>query len=292
MAAIRSDKVIKFVKGLKANYQDINNQYKHCIFFATDDKVIMVDGVEYGLGSEKQTELLKKLVTDITISGNNTIQLVDAGAKAVGNPITIDNASSTVAGLMSADDKKKFDSFFGSAGEGGSSGEGVNLDAIWNMIGEKGSGSEVQATTLWGGINEVQDELNTFKNEKGKNGGLAPLDTNGLIPSEHLPSYVDDVVEVSTEAGLPQPGESGKIYVTADTNLIYRWVVPNTETETGKYVQIPITSAESITRLDKIQTKGKVVDQEYSIEKGVQEAKKYTDDSLSWYEDDKNQSQG
>ena len=281
MAITKSDKVIKFVKGLKVNYEDINNQYPHCIFFATDDKVIKVDGVEYGLGSAGLTEVLKKLVTDITISGNNnTIQLVNADKETVGTPITINNASSTVAGLMSADDKKKFDSFFGSG-----TGEGVNLDAIQDTIGTKKSDSAVQATTLWGGIDEVQDELTKLSNSKGQNSGLAPLDENGLIPTKHLPSYVDDVVEVSTEAGLPQPGESGKIYVTADTNLIYRWVAPNTETETGKYVQIPITSAESITRLDKIQTKGGKLDKEYSIEKGVQEAKAYTDDSLSWYED-------
>ena len=287
MAITKSDKVIKFVKGLKANYQDINNQYQHCIFFATDDNVIMVDGVEYGLGSKDLADTLKGLVHDIKISGNNTITLVDAEAKKVGEPITINNASSTVAGLMSADDKKKFDSFFGSG-----TGEGVNLDAIWNMIGEKGSGSEVQATTLWGGINEVQNGLKTFKNEKGKNGGLAPLDTNGLIPSEHLPSYVDDVKEFSSLSTFPEKGESGKIYITADTNLIYRWVVTDAGTGVGNYVEIPRTSAESITRLNKIQTKGGVVDQEYSIEKGVQEAKDYTDDSLSWYEDDKNQSQG
>ena len=280
MAAIRSDKVIKFVKGLKVNYEDINNQYPHCIFFATDDKVIKVDGVEYGLGSAGLTEVLKKLVTDITISGNNTIQLVNADKEKVGTSITINNATKTVAGLMSADDKKKFDSFFGSG-----TGEGVNLDAIWKTIGTKKLDSAVQATTLWGGIDEVQDELTKLSNSKGEPSGLATLGTDGKVPSDQLPSYVDDVVEVSTEAGLPQPGESGKIYVTADTNLIYRWVVPNTETETGKYVQIPITSAESITRLNTIQTKGGGVDKEYSIEKGVQEAKKYTDDSLSWYED-------
>ena len=131
----------------------------------------------------------------------------------------------------------------------------------------------------------AKESTNKLSNSKGQNNGLAGLDENGLIPTKHLPSYVDDVVEVSTEAGLPQPGESGKIYVTADTNLIYKWIAPNTETETGKYVQIPITSAESITRLDKIQTKNGEVDSNYSIEKGVQEAKKYTDDSLSWYED-------
>ena len=287
MAITKSTNKIQFLKANKTVYQEIKNQYPHCIFFAIDDKCIIVDDVEYGFGVADQTKLLKKLVTGINISeNNNTITLVDAEAHIV-DSITINNASSTVAGLMSADDKRKFDSFFGSG-----TGEGVNLDVIWNTIGTKKSDSAVQATTLWGGIDEVQDELNTFKNEKGKNGGLATLGTDGKVPSTQLPSYVDDVVEVSTEAGLPHPGGSGKIYVTADTNLIYRWVVTNVETKAGNYVEIPRTSAESITRLNKIQTKGGVVDQEYSIEKGVQEAKDYTDDSLSWYEDDKNQSQG
>ena len=275
MGITKSTNKIQFVKANKSAYQDIKAQYPHCIFFAIDDKCIIVDDVEYGLGSKDLADILKKLVTDITISGNNTITLVDAASKTIGTPITIDNASSSVAGLMSAEDKAKFDTFFGSG-----AGEGTNLSAIWKMIGTKKSDSAVQATTLWGGIDEVQDELNTFKNEKGKNGGLAPLDTNGLIPSEHLPSYVDDVVEVATQSALPETGESGKIYVTADTNLIFRWVKNSAD-----YVQIPITSAESITRLNTIQTKNGEVDSNYSIEKGVQEAKTYTDNSLSWYED-------
>ena len=282
MAITKSDKVIKFVKGLKVNYEDINNQYPHCIFFATDDKVIKVDGVEYGLGSAGLTEVLKKLVTDITISGNNTIQLVNADKETVGTSITINNASQTVAGLMSAEDKAKFDTFFGSAGEG------TNLSAIWKMIGTKKEGSNVQASTLWGGIDEVQDELLSFTNQKGKPSGLATLDTNGLIPSDQLPSYVDDVIEVSNAGEFSEiQGESGKIYITVDTGLIYRWVKSS-----NTFVEIPKTSAESIKRLNTIQTKAGKVDQEYSIEKGVQEAKDYTDDSLSWYEDDKNQSQG
>ena len=279
MAIPKSTNNIQFVKANKSAYQDIKAQYPHCIFFAIDDKCIIVDNVEYGLGSADKTELLKKVAAGITLTNNSTITLVDAESKTVGTSITINNASSTVAGLMSADDKKKFDKFFSSTGEG------TNLQAIWDAIGTKKSGSGVQATTLWGGIDEVQDELNTFKDQKGQPSGLATLGTDGKVPSDQLPSYVDDVVEVSTEAGLPHPGESGKIYVTADTDLIYRWVVTNVEAGTGKYVQIPITSAESITRLDKIQTKGGSLDKEYSIEKGVQEAKKYTDDSLSWYED-------
>lgn len=286
MAITKSTNKIQFIKANAAAYPEIKTQYPHCIFFAIDDKCIIVDDVKYGLGSKDLADTLKKLVTDITISGNNTIQLVNADKEAVGTSITINNASQTVDGLMSAADKAKFDSFFGSAGEG------ANLKAIWDAIGTKKSDSGVQATTLWGGIDEVQDELTALSNSKGQPSGLAPLDETGVIPSKHLPSYVDDVVEVSNQAALPQPGESGKIYVTADTNLIYRWVVTNTETGAGNYVEIPRTSAESITRLNTIQTKGGAVDQEYSIEKGVQEAKAYTDDSLSWYEDDKNQSQG
>ena len=274
MAITKSTNKIQFIKANKAAYQEIKTTYPHCIFFAIDDKCIIVDDVEYGLGSVKQTELLKKLAANITISDNSTIQLINADKEKIGTSITINKASSTVDGLMSAADKAKFDSFFGS------SGEGANLKAIWDAIGSKKSGSGVQATTLWGGIDEVQDELTKLSNSKGQPSGLAPLDETGVIPSKHLPSYVDDVIEVATKAGLPQPGESGKIYVTADTNLIFRWVKNSAD-----YVQIPITSAESITRLNTIQTKGEVVDQEYSIEKGVQEAKAYTDDSLSWYED-------
>ena len=122
-------------------------------------------------------------------------------------------------------------------------------------------------------------------NQKGTASGLATLGSDGKVPSTQLPSYVDDVIEVATEAARPEKGESGKIYITADTDLIFRWVVTNTETGAGKYVQIPQTSAESITRLNTIQTKGGVVDQKYSIEIGVKEAKDYTDESLSWYED-------
>lgn len=45
----------------------------------------------------------------------------------------------------------------------------------------------------------------------------------GKVPSSQLPSYVDDVVEVANYASLPATGETGKIYVVLDTNLIYRW---------------------------------------------------------------------
>jgi Chaperone of endosialidase len=46
---------------------------------------------------------------------------------------------------------------------------------------------------------------------------------DGKVPSSQLPSYVDDIVEVATYSALPTTGETGKIYVVLDTNLIYRW---------------------------------------------------------------------
>ena len=53
--------------------------------------------------------------------------------------------------------------------------------------------------------------------------GLKADLVNGLIPSAQLPGYVDDVLEFDTLSALPAVGVSGRIYVTLDTNLTYRW---------------------------------------------------------------------
>jgi len=46
---------------------------------------------------------------------------------------------------------------------------------------------------------------------------------DGKVPASQLPSYVDDVIEVASFSALPTTGETGKIYVTLDTNKQYRW---------------------------------------------------------------------
>jgi hypothetical protein len=58
---------------------------------------------------------------------------------------------------------------------------------------------------------------------KGAVNGYASLDAGGKVPSTQLPSYVDDVLEFANLAGFPVTGETGKIYVTIDTNKTYRW---------------------------------------------------------------------
>ena len=61
--------------------------------------------------------------------------------------------------------------------------------------------------------------------EYGANGANEPLilDGSALVPQGNLPSYVDDIVNVATFSALPVTGESGKIYITTNTNEIWRW---------------------------------------------------------------------
>jgi hypothetical protein len=64
--------------------------------------------------------------------------------------------------------------------------------------------------------------LQTALDNKQASGSYATL-TDGKVPSSQLPSYVDDVIEVTNLAALPVSGETGKIYVTLDSNKTYRW---------------------------------------------------------------------
>lgn len=59
--------------------------------------------------------------------------------------------------------------------------------------------------------------------QKGAAGGVAELDSSGKIPTTQLPSYVDDVIEATSQSNFPTTGETGKIYVDTTTNKTYRW---------------------------------------------------------------------
>ena len=70
---------------------------------------------------------------------------------------------------------------------------------------------------------------------KGTANGVATLGSDGLVPSNQLPSYVDDVIEGYLNGGkfykesahtTEIPGESGKIYVditNAESPVSYRY---------------------------------------------------------------------
>lgn len=58
---------------------------------------------------------------------------------------------------------------------------------------------------------------------RGVANGVAELDANGRVPASQLPSYVDDVLEFTRLSDFPTTGETDKIYIAKDTNIIYRW---------------------------------------------------------------------
>lgn len=100
-------------------------------------------------------------------------------------------------------------------------------------------------TKLQNNIDTLEAKHDAFVATKGQADGFAPLDGNGLVPANHLPSYVDDVIEVyatyevSSTGGLtnvqlytdathqtPVTGESGKIYINVangEPPYQFRW---------------------------------------------------------------------
>lgn len=70
-------------------------------------------------------------------------------------------------------------------------------------------------------LGNMDTTIGNLQNDKINKSDL--VDSNGVVLSSKLPSFVDDVLEYETKAGFPTTGESGKIYVAKDTNLTYRW---------------------------------------------------------------------
>jgi hypothetical protein len=59
--------------------------------------------------------------------------------------------------------------------------------------------------------------------DKGAANGVCPLSSSSIIPTQYLPSSVNDIIEVANFSALPTTGESSKIYVTLDNHKAYRW---------------------------------------------------------------------
>ena len=126
------------------------------------------------------------------------------------------------------------------AGSGGSGG-GLDVQAMWYALGQP-TGEQINAshipslsiskiTGLQAALNSklesitkamVEGVLTGTITSHNHDGRYAPL-SGGLVPSQYLPSYVDDVVEYASLSAFPASGEGGKIYVALDTNLTYRW---------------------------------------------------------------------
>ena len=80
-----------------------------------------------------------------------------------------------------------------------------------------------QVTKSQIGLNNVTNDAQVKRSEMGVSNGVATLDSSGKVVTSQLPSFVDDVLEFESKTNFPVTGESGKIYVSLDTNLTYRW---------------------------------------------------------------------
>lgn len=231
--------------------------------------------------------------TQVTING--TSLEVETGEE-LPKMTTIKSATDTKAGVMSAADKKLFDTLpdivvrdFGFSATDSSVFQNVNREKISKedkvyvsddvQHKQLPTASNVQAGVMTAAdkvkldktlpnqiAQEVQnrkDAIEALKNSsnealaaleakhdafvatKGQPNGFASLDSNGLVPSSQLPSYVDDVInvyatyEVSETGGLsninlysdaahanPITGETGKIYVNVtdgEPPYQFRW---------------------------------------------------------------------
>lgn len=121
---------------------------------------------------------------------------------------------------------------------------------------------ETKSTEFTNKFSSVDNTLTEVKNTLNEKVSInSILDTNGIILSSVLPSYVDDVLEYNSKSDFPLSGETGKIYVDKTKNLTYRWsgsvyveISPSLalgETADTAYSGLKgLTNANNITKLD------------------------------------------
>ena len=170
---------------------------------------------------------------------------------------TIPAATKTTAGVMTAQDKTNLDETLPNAIAKEIEDRQEAIDTAIKNLGDSQTAAlekEIQDrkdadtaldTKLQNNIDTLEAKHDAFVATKGQADGFAPLDGNGLVPANHLPSYVDDVIEVyatykvSSTGGLtnvqlytdathqtPVTGESGKIYINVangEPPYQFRW---------------------------------------------------------------------
>lgn len=229
---------IPHYRGLKEKYDE--QKHSDGIFFTTDTDEIIVNNRSYG-----------ETITTYEIDNGTIILRFNSGASM---HIVLDEATESTKGLLSAEDKKKInaletnfdkkvdkvtgkslvddneiskladlpnktelDSAIAEAKEAGTNAQ-TNLTT---HISDKENPHEVTKAQV--GLENVTNDAQVKRSEMGVAQGVATLDENGLVPSNQLPSFVDDVLEYDLKDNFPVAGETGKIYVATDTNLTYRW---------------------------------------------------------------------
>ncbi|MDQ8141316.1 hypothetical protein [Chryseobacterium sp. CFS15] len=192
-------------------------------------RTLTINGTAYDLSANRVITTpdtitrLKGGASGTLVSGDVTL--------AAGANMTINQTGSTIT-LVSTDTTY-------SAGNGLTlSGTSFSLPVTTSGTGNVVTGITQTAngiTVSLGSMPTAADLANYVPlSQKGAANGVAALDASGLVPASQLPSYVDDVLEgyyktadgkFYKEAAYTNliTGETGKIYVSLDTNKTYRW---------------------------------------------------------------------
>ena len=201
---------VKFVKvQTKQQYTDYTAK-DGALIFVENERKIYVDGVAYGFSdSDVEGKFLE--LTGGKMSGNI---LMDGNSISSASEIIFQNGG----GISQEGDGLEFYSFG---------------DLVLTLGFDDNHDSNIHFSSLSiTGIPEPaegsspisEDYLNaTVVNRIGVAYGIASLDYSGKVPSEQLPSYVDDVIEYSAKASFPATGETGKLYIDLSNNKVWRW---------------------------------------------------------------------
>lgn len=180
---------------------------------------VSLDKNSVGLGNVDNTADLDKPISTATQNALNGKVDKETNKSLVSNDL--------ITKLEGLDDQDTLDAAIADAKKAGTDATALakqNKNTIDNYTvnGHKISGNPVLTKTDVG-LGNVTNEAQIPLSQKGANNGVATLDESGKVPSTQLPSFVDDVLEFDNYEAFPETGESGKIYVTKDTNLEYRW---------------------------------------------------------------------
>lgn len=103
---------------------------------------------------------------------------------------------------------------------------------------------------------------------KGQANGLASLGSDGKLTLSQLPDLADDVLVYGSYATFPATGTAGKIYIAADTNIIYRW---DDSLDTPAYVILTIDLSAYETKAEASELKSAIQSNTARIENLEQE---------------------
>ena len=206
-------------------HRDSNMIAPDSICFIVETLQIYTQGTLFGI-SNKEFNELKTVVSTISsmINGNPESEDIDA----------LDKVLKFIEGYKTGDSLKevldRIQSVLSGVGDI-NIGEQINdlnlklavVEANINGINQSVQTAVTEVNNTKTEIKNLKSSLEFINNSIGAAGGIAPLDSTGKIPSENLPSYVDDVIEFATKEDFPSEGEKGKIYIASDTGFTYRW---------------------------------------------------------------------